>query len=158
MRSRLKDCSPRIGKNICQKQRAVYLDDCFPGPQRKSEGDSRLERSGQAWSFGRSHPIPRPPAARNGTISQPGDTQLGKTAKSEAKAKEFVVALYKNVAVLDSGARGTTTTFVERGIGDVFISWENEAFLAVDELGKDKFEIVVPSVSILAEPTVGSGR
>ena len=56
------------------------------------------------------------------------------------------------MAVLDSGARGSTTTFVERGIGDVFISWENEAFLAVNELGKDKFEIVVPSVSILAEP------
>ena len=80
--------------------------------------------------------------------------QLGKTGKNEAKAKEFVTALYKNVAVLDSGARGSTTTFVERGIGDVFISWENEAYLAVNELGKDKFEIVVPSVSILAEPTV----
>lgn len=80
--------------------------------------------------------------------------QLRKTGKNEAKAKEFVTALYKNVAVLDSGARGSTTTFVERGIGDVFISWENEAFLAVNELGKDKFEIVVPSVSILAEPTV----
>ena len=62
--------------------------------------------------------------------------------------------MYKNVPVLDSGARGSTTTFVERGIGDVFISWENEAFLAVNELGKDKFEIVVPSVSILAEPPV----
>ncbi|WP_374673922.1 sulfate ABC transporter substrate-binding protein [Ideonella sp.] len=73
---------------------------------------------------------------------------------SEAKAREFVTALFKNVPVLDSGARGSTTTFVERGIGDVFISWENEAFLAVKELGPDKFEIVVPSVSILAEPPV----
>ncbi|NLD50004.1 MAG: sulfate ABC transporter substrate-binding protein, partial [Clostridiaceae bacterium] len=63
-------------------------------------------------------------------------------------------AIFKNVPVLDSGARGSTTTFVERGIGDVFISWENEAFLAVNELGKDKFEIVVPSISILAEPPV----
>ena len=80
--------------------------------------------------------------------------ELGKTGKNEAKAKEFVTALYKNVPVLDSGARGSTTTFVERGIGDVFISWENEAFLAVKEFGKDKFEIVVPSVSILAEPPV----
>ena len=80
--------------------------------------------------------------------------ELGRTNKSEAKAKEFVVAIYKNVPVLDSAARGSTTTFVERGIGDVFISWENEAFLAVNELGKDKFEIVVPSVSILAEPSV----
>ena len=79
---------------------------------------------------------------------------LGKTGKSEAKAKEFVAALYKNVPVLDSGARGSTTTFVERGIGDVLISWENEAFLALKEFGPDKFEIVVPSVSILAEPPV----
>jgi sulfate transport system substrate-binding protein len=78
---------------------------------------------------------------------------LGKTG-NEAKAKEFITALYKNVPVLDSGARGSTTTFVERGIGDVFISWENEAFLAVKELGPEKFEIVVPSISILAEPPV----
>ncbi|MFO1340188.1 MAG: sulfate ABC transporter substrate-binding protein [Burkholderiaceae bacterium] len=73
---------------------------------------------------------------------------------NEAKARDFVTALYRNVPVLDSGARGSTTTFVERGIGDVFISWENEAFLAVKELGPDKFQIVVPSVSILAEPPV----
>ncbi len=76
---------------------------------------------------------------------------------AEAKAKEFVKALFKNVPVLDSGARGSTTTFVEREIGDVLIAWENEAFLAVNELGggtKDKFEIVIPSVSILAEPPV----
>ncbi|HKX95121.1 MAG TPA: sulfate ABC transporter substrate-binding protein [Methylibium sp.] len=79
---------------------------------------------------------------------------LKKNANSEAKAKEFVGKLFGNVAVLDSGARGATTTFVERGIGDVFISWENEAFLAVKELGPDKFDIVVPSLSILAEPPV----
>jgi len=79
---------------------------------------------------------------------------LGKTGRNETKAKEFITALYKNVPVLDSGARGSTTTFVERGIGDVFISWENEAFLAVKELGREKFEIVVPSISILAEPPV----
>ena len=70
------------------------------------------------------------------------------------KAKDFVRAIYKNVPVLDSGARGSTTTFVQRGIGDVFISWENEAFLALKEFGADKFQIVVPSLSILAEPTV----
>jgi sulfate/thiosulfate transport system substrate-binding protein len=70
------------------------------------------------------------------------------------KAREFVANLYRNVPVLDSGARGSTTTFVERGIGDVFISWENEAFLAQKELGAGRFEIVVPSLSILAEPTV----
>ncbi|WP_066306917.1 sulfate ABC transporter substrate-binding protein [Bacillus sp. FJAT-29814] len=72
----------------------------------------------------------------------------------EQKAKEFVEKLFKNVPVLDSGARGSTTTFVERGIGDVLIAWENEAYLAINELGKDKFEIVNPSVSILAEPPV----
>ena len=78
-----------------------------------------------------------------------------KTQGNDAeKAKKFVSALYKNVAVLDSGARGATTTFVERGIGDVLISWENEAVLAIKELGAGKFDIVVPSVSILAEPPV----
>ncbi len=73
---------------------------------------------------------------------------------SDEKAKEFVAKIYKNVPVLDSGARGSTTTFVQRGIGDVFISWENEAFLAVKEFGADKFEIVIPSLSILAQPSV----
>ena len=67
---------------------------------------------------------------------------------------KLVKGIFKNVAVLDSGARGSTTTFVERGIGDVLISWENEAYLAVNELGKDKFDIVNPSISILAEPSV----
>jgi sulfate transport system substrate-binding protein len=73
---------------------------------------------------------------------------------AEEKARAFLTALFKNVPVLDSGARGSTTTFAQRGIGDVFISWENEAFLAINELGKDKFDIVVPSISILAEPSV----
>ncbi len=73
---------------------------------------------------------------------------------SDATAKAFVAKLFKNVPVLDSGARGSTTTFVQRGQGDVLLAWENEAFLAVNELGKDKFEIVVPSLSILAEPPV----
>jgi sulfate/thiosulfate transport system substrate-binding protein len=79
---------------------------------------------------------------------------LEKNGNDEAKAKEFITRLYKNVPVLDSGARGATTTFAQRGIGDVFISWENEAFLAIKEFGADKLEIVVPSLSILAEPPV----
>lgn len=79
---------------------------------------------------------------------------LHKSGNDPQKAQAFVAALYKNVPVLDSGARGSTTTFVERGIGDVFISWENEAFLAIQELGPGKFEIVVPSLSILAEPPI----
>jgi sulfate transport system substrate-binding protein len=76
-----------------------------------------------------------------------------KNAGSEAKAKEFVTALFKNVPVLDSGARGATITFVQRGIGDVLLAWENEAYLALSE-ETDKVEIVTPSVSILAEPPV----
>ncbi|MDO8436977.1 MAG: sulfate ABC transporter substrate-binding protein [Nitrosomonadaceae bacterium] len=80
--------------------------------------------------------------------------EFGKRNFGEARAKEFVADIYKNVPVLDSGARGSTTTFVERGVGDVFISWENEAFLAIKEYGPGKFEIVVPSLSILAEPPV----
>ena len=79
---------------------------------------------------------------------------LEKHGNDEAKAREFVTRLYKNVPVLDSGARGSLTTFTERGIGDVFLSWENEAYLATQELGPDKFEIVTPSLSILAEPPV----
>src|SRR5258705_7018267 len=79
---------------------------------------------------------------------------LKQNNNDENKAKDFVRALYRNVPVLDSGARGSTTTFVQRGIGDVLVGWENEAFLAVNELGKDKFDIVVPSISILAEPPV----
>jgi sulfate transport system substrate-binding protein len=73
---------------------------------------------------------------------------------NEAKAKEYVTKLFRNVPVLDAGARGSTTTFVERGIGDVLLAWENEALLAIKELGPGKFEIVAPSLSILAEPPV----
>jgi sulfate/thiosulfate transport system substrate-binding protein len=77
-----------------------------------------------------------------------------KEGGSEEHAKAFVEKLFKNVPVLDSGARGSTTTFVQRGIGDVFVSWENEAYLAIKEFGADKFELVTPSLSILAEPPV----
>lgn len=77
-----------------------------------------------------------------------------RTFGGETGGKEYVGKLFKNVPVLDSGARGATTTFVQRGVGDVLLAWENEAFLALKEFGKDKFEIVIPSVSILAEPTV----
>lgn len=79
---------------------------------------------------------------------------LKKPGGSDASAKEFITKLYKNVPVLDSGARGSTVTFAERGIGDVLITWENEAYLALKEFGADKFDIVTPSVSILAEPPV----
>ena len=85
-------------------------------------------------------------AAWGYALKQPGG--------NEKTAQEFLGKLYKNVPVLDSGARGATTTFVERGIGDVLLAWENEALLAIKELGPDKVEIVVPSISILAEPPV----
>ena len=78
----------------------------------------------------------------------------GKYGHDEEKDKEFVKKLFANVPVLDTGARGSTQTFAQRGIGDVLLAWENEAFLALDELGADKFEIVVPSLSIKAEPPV----
>jgi sulfate/thiosulfate-binding protein len=79
---------------------------------------------------------------------------LQKYGGSEARARDFVARLYRNVPVLDSGARGATTTFVRRGLGDVLVTWENEAHLAIKALGRDSFEVVVPSVSILAEPPV----
>ena len=78
----------------------------------------------------------------------------GKADGDQGKAQSFVANLFHNVPVLDTGARGSTTTFVQREIGDVLITWENEAFLALEELGKDKFEIIVPSLSIRAEPPV----
>src|SRR5262245_16710624 len=77
-----------------------------------------------------------------------------KFGHDEDKNKDFIKKLYANVPVLDTGARGSTTTFAQRGIGDVLLAWENEAFLALDELGADKFDIVVPSLSIKAEPPV----
>ncbi|HVY70577.1 MAG TPA: sulfate ABC transporter substrate-binding protein [Verrucomicrobiae bacterium] len=80
--------------------------------------------------------------------------ELKRSNGDHEKAKAFVGKLYKNVEVLDTGARGATTTFVQRGIGDVLIAWENEAILAIQELGKGQFELVVPSLSILAEPPV----
>ena len=85
-------------------------------------------------------------AAWGWALHQPGG--------SEATARKFVAKLFKNVPVLDTGARGSTTTFAQRGIGDVLLAWENEAFLAIHELGPDQFEIVIPSESILAEPPV----
>jgi sulfate/thiosulfate-binding protein len=79
---------------------------------------------------------------------------LDRSGHDDAKARDFVKRLFKNVPVLDSGARGSTTTFAERGIGDVLLAWENEAYLALKQFGADKFDIVTPSLSILAEPPV----
>jgi sulfate/thiosulfate-binding protein len=81
---------------------------------------------------------------------------LEKNNHDETKAKEYITQLYKNVPILDSGARGASVTFAQRGIGDVLLAWENEAHLALKEFGDDKFEIITPSISILAEPTVAT--
>lgn len=90
-----------------------------------------------------------------GDLSKVRDPEhADEVARAQVKAREFVTALFREVPVLDSGARGSTTTFAQRGMGDVLLAWENEAFLAVEEVGPEKFEIVVPSVSILAEPPV----
>lgn len=79
---------------------------------------------------------------------------LKKYGNDEAKAREFVAKFYKNVPLFDTGARGATTTFIQRGIGDVLVGWENEAYLALKEFGREKYEIITPPISILAEPTV----
>jgi sulfate transport system substrate-binding protein len=89
-----------------------------------------------------------------GDLSKLNQLDAAEVARAQTKAQAFVTALYHNVPVLDSGARGSTTTFVQRGLGDVLLAWENEAFLSVKEFGADKFEIVAPSISILAEPPV----
>ena len=100
--------------------------------------------------------IPHPKNTGNGrnTYLSAWAWALKQPGGNEQKAKELVTGIFKNVPVLDSGARGSTTTFVERGLGDVLIAWENEAQLAVNEIGRDKFEIIAPSLSILAEPPV----
>ncbi len=85
-------------------------------------------------------------------LHDPGSADA--VAEANDKAKEFVRDIYRHVEVLDTGARGSTMTFVQRGIGDVLLAWENEAFLSIEELGPEEFEIVVPSISILAEPCV----
>ncbi len=115
-------------------------------PNPKTSGGARWNYLA-AWAYALKHEL--------GDLARLGDpAAAGAVSAAQDKARAFVSALYHNVPVLDSGARGSTTTFVQRGIGDVFVTWENEAFLALEELGPDQFEIVVPSVSILTEPPV----
>jgi sulfate transport system substrate-binding protein len=115
-------------------------------PNPKTSGSARWNYLG-AWGFALQREL--------GDLSKVHDpTKTDEVHAAETKAQTFVAALYKNVPVLDSGARGATTTFATRGIGDVLINWENEILLASNELGADKFEIVVPPSSILAEPVV----
>jgi sulfate transport system substrate-binding protein len=111
------------------KQARAVIDEVIT-PNPKTSGGARWNYLA-AWGY---------------ALKQPGG--------NEQSAQAFVTELIKHVPVLDSGARGATNTFVQRGIGDVLLAWENEAFLSINELGPDKFEIVVPSISILAEPPV----
>jgi sulfate transport system substrate-binding protein len=116
-------------------------------PDPKTSGGARWNYLG-AWGYALKHEL--------GDLAKLKDPKNAPAvAKAQVKAQDFVKRLYGNVKVLDSGARGATTTFVQRGIGDVLLAWENEAFLSLQEdAGRDKVEIVVPSISILAEPTV----
>lgn len=115
-------------------------------PNPKTSGGARWNYLA-AWGYALKHEL-----GDFAALNDPAKAEA--TAAAHAKAKAFVTALFRHVPVLDSGARGATTTFAQRGIGDVLLAWENEAFLAVNELGPDKFDIVVPSLSILAEPPV----
>jgi len=116
-------------------------------PNPKTSGGARWNHLA-AWGY----VLDRELGGDLGKLGKPEFAVQAAAAQDQARA--FIAELYKHVPVLDSGARGSTTTFVQRGIGDVLLAWENEAFLAVNELGKDKFDIVVPPISILAEPTV----
>lgn len=116
-------------------------------PNPKTSGGARWNHLA-AWAFVLDREL-------GGDVSKLAKPEAAaEVAAAQAKAKAFVTELYRHVPVLDSGARGATTTFVQRGIGDVFLSWENEAFLALRAFGKESFDIVFPSVSILAEPTI----
>jgi sulfate transport system substrate-binding protein len=114
-------------------------------PNPKTSGGARWNYLA-AWGFALKQEL--------GDLSKLKDASPADLAAANAKAREFVAALFQRVPVLDSGARGSTNTFVQREIGDVLLAWENEAHLAVKDLGPDKVEIIVPSVSILAEPPV----
>jgi sulfate transport system substrate-binding protein len=116
-------------------------------PNPKTSGGARWNHLA-AWGF----ILDRELGGDLSKLNKPEFAAQASAAKEKAKA--FVADLYKHVPVLDSGARGSTTTFVQRGIGDVLLAWENEAYLAVNELGKDKLDMVTPPFSILAEPTV----
>ena len=118
-------------------------------PKHIQDWDDVVKPGVRSWC-----PIRKPPAARAGLIWPPRPTRWKHTATTTPRRRRSSRKLYKNVPVLDSGARGSTTTFAERGIGDVLLAWENEAHLALKEFGADKFEIVTPSLSILAEPPV----
>jgi sulfate/thiosulfate transport system substrate-binding protein len=134
-------------KNIKDWDDLIKPDVAIITPNPKTSGGARWNYLA-AWGYALKREL--------GDLSKVKDPKNAEAvAKAQPKAREFVKLLFANVKVLDSGARGATTTFVERGMGDVLLAWENEAFLSIkEESGRDKVEIVVPTISILAEPTV----
>ena len=144
----------RLADAAAEQQLPVHVDDRVPRPQGEPEADQGLGRP-RARGVAVITPNPKTSGgARWNYLAAWGYALQQARRQTRRRRASSSSAIYKNVPVLDSGARGSTTTFVERGIGDVLIAWENEALLALEQLGKDKFEIVVPSVSILAEPPV----
>ena len=141
-------------KRLPEQLRPLHLDHRLPRPQGQSQGHQGLGRPRQAGHPGDHAQSRRPRAARAGTISPPGPMPTRSSAATTPRSASSSATSTSNVPVLDTGARGSTTTFAQRGIGDVLLAWENEAFLSLKELGADKFEIVVPSLSIKAEPPV----
>ena len=144
----------RLAEAPAEQFGALHLDDRVPRAQGQSEGHPGLGRSGEARRLASITPNPKTSGGARWNYLAAWGYGLKKFGGDEAKTKDFVAAIYKNAPVLDTGARGSTITFAQRGIGDVLIAWENDAFLASEEFGKDQFEIVAPSLSILAEPPV----
>ena len=143
----------RLAKAPAAQFVALHLDHRVPGAQGQSQGHQGLGRSGQAGRRGdhaESQDLGRRPLELSGGLGLCAEEVRRQRRQGQGLRRK----LYKNVPVLDTGARGATMTFVERGIGDVLLAWENEAFLALKEFGKDKFEIVAPPLQILAEPPV----
>ena len=137
-----------------QQQLALHVDHRVHRPRREPQGHQGLGRPRQA---GRRRDHAEPEDLGRGALELSRRLRLGAGAfrrRREPRPRPISATLFRNVPVLDTGARGSTTTFAQRGLGDVFLAWENEAFLVLNEFGADKFEIVVPSESILAEPPV----
>ena len=145
----------RLAEAPAEQQRALHLDDRVPRPQGQPEGRSRTGTTSSKPGVQVITPNPKTSGGARWNYLAAWGYALDSRGGDEARRRDFVAELYRNVPVLDTGARGSTTTFAQRGIGDVLIAWENEAFLALDELGEDKFEIVYPVVS---HPGRAAGR
>ena len=154
-RARTKKIPADWQKRLPQQRLALHLDDRVRGAARAIRRASRTGTTSSKPGVQVITPNPKTSGGARWNYLAAWGYALDKCEGDEAKAQRLRGRdLQGNVPVLDTGARGSTTTFAQRGIGDVLISWENEAFLALKEFGEDKFEIVVPSISILAEPPV----